>query len=389
MVNKTSNGRFAVSRRFSVKGPLSASRSADPKTGGTILNKRTFFATAVVTAILGTGVLTSCAATESGAGEAGGTLIVYTNSNSDGRGEWITAQAAEAGIDIEIVGLGGADLANRIVAEKNNPVGDVVFGLNNMYFETLKSEDAVAAYTPEWSGDVDESAGDPTDGAFWPLVEQAIVTVYDSNSITADEAPAELAELWEDSSYAGRYEVNTALGQATPQLVLAGLLAPYADENGDLGISDEGWKQVEQYFANGSPAEEGTDLYARMQRGDVDFGVLPSSGITSRDAEYGTTTAVINPVDGVPYVTEQIAVIAGTPREQAAHEFIDWFGSAETQGAFAAEFSAYPVNEEARAQALPEVVALIESVPKQEIDWAFTRDNIGSWVEKAELEYLP
>jgi iron(III) transport system substrate-binding protein len=171
--------------------------------------------------------------------------------------------------------------------------------------------------------------------------------------------------------------------------VLAGLLAPYLDEDGDLGVSDEGWEQVEGYFAHGSPAEEGTDLYARMTRGDVDFGVLPSSGITSRDAEYGTKTGVISPADGVPYVTEQIAVIAGTPRQDAAEEFIDWFGSAETQGAFAAEFASYPVNEGARAEALPEVVELIESLPKQDIDYALTRENIGAWVEKTELEYLP
>ncbi|WP_240694876.1 extracellular solute-binding protein [Cryobacterium sp. SO1] len=356
------------------------------------MHKRTFKTASVATLILSTLVLASCAMADAGSGDggdAGGTLIVYTNSNGDGRGEWVTAQAKEAGIDIEIVGLGGADLANRIVAEKNNPVGDVVFGLNNMFFETLKDEEAVSAYEPSWSAEVDQESGDPKDGLFWPLVEQAIVTVYDTNKIPAADAPTEVADLWQDPAYDGRYEVNTALGQATPQLVLAGLLAPYLDEDGDLGVSDEGWDQVKEYYANGSPSEEGTDLYARMARGDVDFGVLPSSGITSRDAEYGTTTGVISPADGVPYVTEQIAVIAGTPREAAAEKFIDWFGSAETQGKFAAEFASYPVNEKARAEALPEVVELIESLPKQDIDYALTRENIGSWVEKTELEYLP
>jgi iron(III) transport system substrate-binding protein len=355
------------------------------------LHKRTLKTASVATLVLSTLVLSSCSSADGaeGGGDAGGTLIVYTNSNGDGRGEWVTAQAEEAGIDIEIVGLGGADLANRIVAEKNNPVGDVVFGLNNMFFETLKEEEVVTAYEPSWSGEVDQESGDPEDGVFWPLVEQAIVTVYDTNKTPASEAPSEVSELWEDSAYDGRYEVNTALGQATPQLVLAGLLAPYLDEDGDLGVSDKGWEQVQEYFAHGSPAEEGTDLYARMTRGDVDFGVLPSSGITARDAEYGTVTGVISPADGVPYVTEQIAVIAGTPREAAAEKFIDWFGSAETQGAFAAEFASYPVNEGARTEALPEVVELIESLPKQDIDYALTRENIGAWVEKTELEYLP
>lgn len=335
--------------------------------------------------------LSSCTSTDGGSGDEGGSasdgpLIVYTNSNSDGRGEWLVEQAAEAGFEIEIVGLGGADLTNRIIAEKNNPVADVVFGLNNMFFEQLKAEEAIAAYEPSWSGEVPADAGDPVDGAYWPLVQQAIVMVYDENTVT--DAPHDVSELWNDDAYAGRYEVNTALGQATPQLVMAGILTPFLDEDGDLGVSDEGWSQLEAYFANGSPAVEGTDLYARITRGEVDFGVLPSSGIAARDAEYGTSTAIVPSEAGVPYVTEQIAVIEGTADEERAQEFIDWFGSAEVQGAFAAEFNSMPVNEGAVEQANPEVVELLSSVERQEIDFGLVSEHLGEWVEKATLEFI-
>ena len=51
--------------------------------------------------------LTGCAGSEqpgaddaSKGGDGGGTLIVYTNSNSDGRGEWITEQAEEFGYQV-------------------------------------------------------------------------------------------------------------------------------------------------------------------------------------------------------------------------------------------------------------------------------------------------
>jgi iron(III) transport system substrate-binding protein len=319
---------------------------------------------------------------------SGDTLIVYTNSNGDGRGDWVTAEAEKAGFDIEIVGLGGADLANRIVAEKNNPVGDVVFGLNHMYFENLKAEDAITADTPAWSGEVDEASGDPEDGAYWPLVEQAIVTVHDSAKTSGGDVPKDVTDLY-SSEYEGRYEVNTRLGEATPQLILAGLLAPYEDEDGDLGISDDGWEVVEEYFANGSPSVEGTDLYARLSRDEVAFGTLPSSGIAARDEQYGTTTAVVPSKDGVPFVTEQIAEIAGTKKEERARAFIDWFGSADVQGAFAEQFSSYPVNTTAREKALPAVKELIESLEKQDVDYGFVRENIADWVEKTELEYLP
>ncbi|WP_217582912.1 extracellular solute-binding protein [Microbacterium sp. GbtcB4] len=337
--------------------------------------------------------LTGCMAGGDGDADGGGsdsgsgdTLIVYTNSNSDGRGEWITEKAADAGIDIEIVGLGGADLTNRIIAEKNNPVGDVVFGLNNMFFEQLKTEEAITAYEPSWSGEVPADAGDPKDGAFWPLVEQAIVTVYDENRIS--DAPTDPDDLYTDEEYAGRYEVNPALGQATPQLVLASMLTRHLDEDGDLGVSDEGWDLVKSYYANGSPAVEGTDLYARITRDEVDYGVLPSSGISARDEEYGTSTGMIVPEYGVPYVTEQIAQINGTDNEDKAQEFIDWFGSAEVQGEFAAEFNAMPVNEGAVEKANPEVVELMGTLDRQDIDFGFVSENLGAWVEKVTLEYI-
>ncbi|MVA77180.1 extracellular solute-binding protein [Auraticoccus sp. F435] len=345
--------------------------------------------TSVALLLAGT-VLTGCA----GGGEpaadgdaAGGDqkLVVYTNSNSDGRGEWVTAQAAEAGFDIEIVGLGGADLTNRIIAEVNNPVGDVVFGLNTMFFEQLKAEQAITAYQPSWSDEVPQEAGDPVDGAYWPLVDQAIVTVYDSATTT--DAPADVSELWTNPEYAGRYEVNTALGQATPQLVVAGILAPYTDAEGQ--VSDEGWAAVEAYYANGSPAVEGTDLYARFERGEVAYGVTPTGGIIARDEEYGTETAIVPSAQGVPFVTEQIGVIAGTDQQQRAQEFIDWFGSAEVQGEFAQEFNSMPVNEVAAEQANPEVVELVGSVQRADIDYAVVREHIGEWVERIELEYLP
>src|SRR5690349_18169440 len=43
-------------------------------------------------------------------------LIVYSNSLSDGRGDWLTEKAGEAGFELELVEAGGGDLLNRIVS---------------------------------------------------------------------------------------------------------------------------------------------------------------------------------------------------------------------------------------------------------------------------------
>ncbi|TDL35907.1 extracellular solute-binding protein [Arthrobacter nitrophenolicus] len=320
------------------------------------------------------------------AGGSGDTLVVYTNSNGEGRGDWLTAKAAEAGFKIEIVGAGGADATNKLIAEKNNPIADVAFGLNNMYFSQLKAEDVLEPYEPSWAGEVDEELADGE--TYWPLVKQAILLGYNSDKISKEAAPQDWTDLWTRDEFKDRYERVTGLGTATAQLVFAGILSRYRDDSGDLGISDEGWKQVEQYFQNGSPAVAKTDLFARIASGEVDMGQMPSSIIADREKSFNVNVKTVIPSVGVPLAVEQIALVKGTEKKEQAQKFIDWFGSAEVQGQFAKQFNSMPVNEGAAAQANPEVVDFFADLKQQDIDWEFVQENMGAWVEKIELEYM-
>jgi iron(III) transport system substrate-binding protein len=322
-------------------------------------------------------------------GGSGETLVIYTNSNGEGRGEWLTAKAAEAGFKIEIVGAGGADATNKLIAEKNNPIADVAFGLNNMYFAQIKAEGALEPYEPAWAAEVDTTLGDSGDGkAYWPLVKQAILLGYNADKFSADAAPQDWTDLWTKDEFKSRYERVTGLGTATAQLVFASILTRYKDDSGDLGISDEGWQQVEQYFQNGSPAVAKTDLFARIASGEVDMGQMPSSIIAEREKSFKVNVETVAPSVGVPLAVEQVALVKGTDKKEQAQKFIDWFGSTDVQGAFAQQFNSMPVNKSAAAKANPEVVEFFADVKQQDIDWDFVQENMGAWVEKIELEYM-
>lgn len=325
------------------------------------------------------------ASTPAAAG-SGETLVIYTNSNGEGRGEWLTAEAEKAGFKIEVVGAGGADATNKLIAEKNNPIADVAFGLNNMYFSQIKAEDALEPYEPSWAGEVDQELGDGE--TYWPLVKQAILLGYNSDKFSGDAAPKDWTDLWTKDEFKDRYERVTGLGTATAQLVFAGILSRYQDDSGDLGISDEGWQQVEQYFQNGSPAVAKTDLFARIASGEVDMGQMPSSIIAEREKSFNVDVETVIPSVGVPLAVEQVALVKGTEKKEQAQKFIDWFGSAEVQGAWAAQFNSMPVNKSAEAKANPEVVEFFADLKQQDIDWEFVQENMGTWVEKIELEYM-
>nr|WP_262984098.1 ABC transporter substrate-binding protein [Paenibacillus ihbetae] len=206
-------------------------------------------------------------------------LIVYTNANSDGRGEWLIEQAKSAGFDIEIVGAGGADLTNRLIAEKNNPIADVVYGLNNMLYENLKKEDVLAKFVPSWAGDVEQGLNDP-EGYYHGLVKQAILLGYNPNEFTADTAPKDWTDLYKNDAFKGKYEAPTLLGQNTPRLVVAGILTRFQDPNGDLGISEEGWNEIQQLYDNVNAVEGEDYANRRAAHSLVKTGKIPAPRTT-------------------------------------------------------------------------------------------------------------
>lgn len=316
-------------------------------------------------------------------------MTIYTNSGSDGRGEWLEEKAKEAGFDIQFIDAGAAETQSRLIAEKNAPVADVVFGLNSIIWSSLKSEDILTEYVPKWAGEVESELNDP-DGFYHATVKQAILLCYDENQISEEEAPKDWPDLWQKEEFHGKYEYLTGLSGGTVRNVLAGILTRYADPEGELGISDEGWKEIESYYKNGSPNESGVDLYARIAdtNNPIICGQMWSSGIESRDEQYGTKTAYAVPEVGVPYAVEAIGIVNGTKKLDEAKEFVDWFGSAEVQGQWAEEFSTLPANEKAVDKA-NEFNQEIAKIPAQDIDWDLVAENIDAWCEKIILEYMP
>ncbi|MGO4472424.1 extracellular solute-binding protein [Arthrobacter sp. M-10] len=342
-------------------------------------------------AVLAAGSLLSTACTPPGQASASAneSLIIYSNSVSDGRGDWLKKEAATAGFKIDFVDLGGGDVMNRLTAEKNNAVADVTFGLNNVYFEKLKAQNVLDPYTPSWAGDVDASLGDQSGKQFWPIVREPIMLVYNKAAYaTPAAAPQDWTDLWTKDQFKGKYEVPTALGGATTQMVLAGILARYADTNGELGISAEGWAQVKAYFANGSRAVTGEDLYSRMKKSQVDAGQMWLSGKASREKQYGIATEAVKPAVGVPFAVQQIGLIKGTKKAETAKKFIDWFGSADVQAKWSKQFFTAPANSKAATTADAQAIQQTAAFKNQAIDWTLVGKFIDKWVEKIQLEYL-
>ena len=332
---------------------------------------------------------TAASTAEVGNKGTGETLTIYTNSGSDGRGEWLTERAAKDGFSIQFVDAGAGDTQNRLIAEAASPIADVVYGLNTIIWENLKAQDILVPFVPDWADEIPEGLNDP-DGYYHAIVKQAILLVYDQNQTSPEEAPKDWLDLWTKPEFDGKYEFLTGLGGGTVRNVLAGILTRFTDPNGDLGISEEGWNNIAEYYKHGVPNESGVDLYGQISSdlSPVICGQMWSSGIQARDEQYGTKTGYVVPEVGVPYATESVAIVNGTKKLEEAQRFVNWFGSADIQGEWAQQFSTLPANTNAVEMA-NEFNQEIAKIPAQQIDWALVSANIDAWCEKITLEYMP
>ena len=311
-------------------------------------------------------------------------LVIYSNSTSNGQDEWLLKVAKEAGYNIQIVSIDGSALADRLVAEKNNPVCDLVFGLNAVEYERLKKEDLLVKYEPVWVDEVDMSLGD-ADGYYYPTVVQPLLLIYNKDIVT--DPPKDWTDLC-DPKYNKQYNLFKLNG-GTAKMITASILARYPDPNGEYGVSEEGWKVIEELYTNGYYQQDGDDYISNVIDGTVPMSELWGAGVIRYQKERGVEFGLMLPEIGEPFVVEQVGIINGSDQVELAKDFANWFGSAEIQKGWSDNVGAIPANQKALEMIDDkDIKDLMAKVKIQDVDWALVSEHVNDWVEKIQLEYL-
>lgn len=332
--------------------------------------------------------LTLLACGEKKENEKSNLVVIYSNALSNGRDAFLKEEAKKAGFEVEFVQAGGGEIADRLIAEKNNPIADVVFGPNELEFLRLEEEAVLDTFKPSWVDKLDKSYIVNKEDLYYPLVKQATLMVYNTAKYDENTVPKDWTDLYEKEEFRGKYEYNTNIKSSTMKKVISGILTRYKDENGEFGISQKGWEAISLYFNYGVKSVKGEDLYSHIATGKVEFGPIHQSGVKPRNEQYQIETKAIASSVGVPISTEQIAIVKGSKNPEKAKEFINWFGDTEMQVKWSEKFSSVPVNLEAYEKISQDVKDFEKTFTKQDLDWKFIKENIDSWIEKIELEIL-
>ncbi|MFR1024105.1 MAG: extracellular solute-binding protein [Roseburia intestinalis] len=309
-------------------------------------------------------------------------LVVYTNSGTEGRDAYLIEKAKEAGFDIEVVALGASEVTERMIAEKNNPLCDVTFGLNNIEYEKLKANGLLQKWEPDWVDGVDADLIDP-DGYYYPVTTTPLVLMGNADY---DNMPSDWTDLTKDE-YKGLYQLHN-LGGGTAKTVFASIISRYQDPDGDLGISDEGWEIAAKFLGNAHNIADGEDAVGSVINGTYPMDEHWASGVLTEQKDRDYKFQIMTPDIGEPYVVESLAISAGTKKYDTCVAFLNWLGSSDVQLDWSNNYGTIPCQKEALAQVSDDIKELMETLKPQDLDWSFIAENVDAWVEKAELEYV-
>ena len=315
------------------------------------------------------------------------TIVVYSNSFSNGRGEWIKKQAAKAGFKLKEVQLGSGDLVNRVIAEKNKPVADVIYGSNQFGFDKLASQNLLKKYTVSWQKEVPSNQVIGK-GYYYPTDQEKIILISKPN-LSGSEIPASWNALT-TTQFAGKYTVagKGNLGGGTNLLVIAQLLSKYRDDKSETGVSEAGWQALENYFKNGIQLKPNTLFAQPVNDNKANIGYTFSSDLANIPKTFKWEPKVLSTSDGVPVATEQIGIVNKTGSSKTAEAFANWFGSAKFQAEWAKKFHINSLNTNVQDAVPSYQKNLAKQVTINNIDVKWYNKYVDKWVEKINLNYL-
>ena len=329
----------------------------------------------------GAGIAALCLATSPQA--MADALVIYTPQSPDRIGEIEKLVEEKTGIDVEFVNMGGGAVYDRVLAERNNPQADVIFGLIDFLTAGLKREGLLEPYTLASLEGLPELYKDP-DGHFYGYRQTPITVSYNADLLPAEAAPASWEEL-ANPEWQGKFMIG-ALTWQTTRAILSGLFTRQIDASGEM--TEEGWDWFEKFYANAVIFEDGMNRAEMMGSGKNTVSLNHFLGVQRDAANGGYTYQYVNTTGGTPIVVERNAILKGTDKMEDALAFLEFIQSVEFQVWNAETFGVIPVHPDAIAAAPAEVRANATLLDPQPIDWDLMAEKLDIWLERIQLDLL-
>lgn len=275
-------------------------------------------------------------------GEVGGQVVLVTHESFTLPKKLVAAFEQESGIDLVTRAAGdGGTLTAKLSLTKDNPTGDVAFGVDNTFASRPLDEGVFAPYEPTLPPGAEHYALDDGADMLTPIdVGHVCVNIdttwFEKESITPPSTLADLA----DPTY---QDLMVTPGASTSSVGMAFLLSTIAE------YGDEWPSYWEDLLDNGAKVVDGWEdaYYGDFTQGGGK-GARPivvsydsSPAFTVADGESSTAALLDTCFRQVEYA----GVLSGAANPAGAEAVIDWLLSDDVQAALPTAMYVFPVSD--------------------------------------------
>jgi iron(III) transport system substrate-binding protein len=257
-------------------------------------------------------------------------------------------------------------LANRLLAEKNNPQADVFWSNEPVRTLVLKQRGVLAPYRSPSADDIPAIFKDP-EGHWTGFSARIRVIVYNTRLVRPDEAPKSLFDLT-DPEWKGQIAIADPRFGST-SFHAAALYAELGDEK-----ADEFFRNLK---ANDVKIVPGNSVVRDLVvKGEVKMGLTDTDDVNVALKDKQPVAMVLPDRDGMgaPLMPNMVSLIAGAPHAEAGKRLIDFLLSAEAERALAqSEAVQIPLREGVEG---PKNIPPLKSFKPMTLDYGKAADRV-------------
>ncbi len=257
-------------------------------------------------------------------------------------------------------------LANKLLAEKNNPQADVFWSNEPVRTLVLKKRGVLAPYKSSAADGIPATFRDP-EGYWTGFSARSRVIVYNTNLVKPEEAPKSVLDLT-DPKWRGQVAVADPRFGST-SFHVAALYAELGEER-----ADEFFRKLK---ANDVKIVSSNSVVRDMVvRGEVKVGLTDTDDVNVALEDKQPVAMVFPDRDGmgVPVMPNMVSLIAGAPHLEAAKHLIDYLLSPEVERMLAeSEAVQIPLHEGVEG---PKNIPSISSFRPMTLDYGKAADRV-------------
>jgi len=206
----------------------------------------------------------------------------------------------------------------KLLAEKDNPQADVIWGLAATSLLLMKSQGMLLPYAPKGLDKLDPKFRDKADPPAWTGMDAWVAAVC-VNTFEQKKHGFATPRSWKDLTkpeYKGHVAMPNPNSSGTGFLDVSSWLQMFGE--------DEGWKFMDALHENISHyTHSGSKPCKQAASGEVPIGVSFAFR-AAKSKEQGAPLDIIIPAEGIGWDMEATAIVKGTKKPAAAKTLVDW-----------------------------------------------------------------